>query len=80
MTLQEKLNELKVLRQKASEGDFKASRLMMNTYDNSMIALEKAVEDLESISKNSCCNQCQQAKLVANSTLSNIKKLLGVAG
>jgi len=34
--------------------------------------LDKTVECLTSISKNSCCDQCQQAKLVALKTLNEL--------
>lgn len=38
-------------------------------YDEAKEILEKMVAQLESISKNSCCEQCQQAKLVASEAL-----------
>jgi len=39
--------------------------------------LEIAVVDLTSISKNRCCDMCQEAKLVAIKTLSKIEALNG---
>lgn len=53
------------------------NRKLSVKYDNLKQALDVAIDNLTSISKNSCCDQCQQAKLVAASALQKINTLTG---
>lgn len=49
-----------------------------NVFESRVKALEIAIRDMDSISRNGCCEPCQEAKLWVLNSLKEIAKELGI--